>query len=147
MFSKENLEHPYFSPRPLCENTEWIAFPVLVICKNKGYSEALKQSKSIVNELVSISSKLETNNCKIEKIVDQEEYKKLKTTLSFTKSNSEYTSRVYKHIVIKFQGKVEMWNKMEKIAIFLDALTDVSEKYKANKQSYIELGQQYNIGK
>ena len=139
MLSKSSMEVPYFTPAPLDEKTEWVAFPVLVTYKKESYRQAYEAGKKIVSDLMTATSQQIDERSEIVAEPFDEQSKELKTTMEFAKLNNDCIAYFYNYVLLKFRPGIVFWDKMEIITGMLDEINQFAKHHQSNKQIDIKL--------
>ena len=101
MLSKYSLELPYYSEKPLEQNTGWVAFPVLIESKGKEYNSTLATAREIASKLESTINSLATENCKISYTPPEDSKSDLNTVVEFRKVNNECVTHIYHYSFLR----------------------------------------------
>lgn len=147
MLSKVGFEMPYFTPFPLSEKTEWVAYPVLVSCKSKEYAAALTRAKEINAELNNMSGELVNDKCEILQSLSGEGLEDMQTAIEFSKQGNDLIANVYQYIVVKFKDELPFWEKMDIVSCYLDGINGFSDKFKSEKNTVVTPGIRFDARK
>lgn len=130
---------PYISDQPLGKKTLCVSFPVLVEANDVSYGEALSKAKSVFESLSLVANRFQSESIKTS-MNPIEEKLATETAAELSHSRKQSTVRLYLSINARFIEAMDMWEKLEKITGFLDAIREFSGGYDSNKQIRVYAG-------
>ena len=154
LISKSKNDLPYYSRKPLSNDTEWIAIPLFISSTEQNFNlalnvvkEILSKAQNILEEEISTLFQFETSVELLKEkgfILEDKEFEKLNIQIAFLEvesSLSKYNAsiQVSTHIFLNLKDK-NSWRKMLKISHSLDALYTFVLKYKKEKHLYVKIG-------
>jgi hypothetical protein len=144
----ENQDFPYVSNAPLSLHTEWVAVPIYISVRDKGFSYAIKSAKdTLLKTYTVLKNSSDSENDKLLLLEFNEEFENLKAIIEFVKvkeivraKEKRYEVRIYNYFIIKFSTQGEFWGKIEYLSKLLDTLYNHLPSYKSNKNMVVEVG-------
>jgi len=148
MYINSSIDFPYISDSPLSSETKWVAIPIYVSAKKKGFLSASSTAKDVL--LDAYNSLKCSNETKISTslLAFDKKFEDLKAIIQLVRiKDSECQAEIYNYFIIKFLQEGDFWLKIEHLSTVLDALYECSLKYKSDKQVKIQIGERYKKGK
>ena len=146
MYINSSIDFPYISDSPLSSDTTWVAIPIYISVKKKGFLTATSKAKEIL--LDAAQSLTNTNQISTVLLEFDKKFEDLKATIQLIRiKDFECQAEIYNYFIIKFEEVGDFWMKIEHLSKVLDALYECSQKYKSDKQVQIQIGERYKKGK
>jgi len=148
MLSKSVSDIPYISKMPLSGTIEWVAIPVFVSVKSKGFQEASQESKTVMLGAFTTVEKIDSNSFHTSLLEFESEFEELRASIELIRVNdSESMVKVCNYIIIKFPEKGRFWDKIEYLSNVLDTLEQYALTFKSDKAVTVKFGEKYGHAK